>query len=58
MIYDKVKYLYGSPFEYGYRVLDDNGIIQRLTDLDGNTLDVEGCGYECILPNPLPSWAT
>ena len=57
MIYDKIKYIYGSPVEYGYRVLDDNGIINRLTDLDGNTLDLPQCGYECILPNPLPPWA-
>jgi hypothetical protein len=58
MIYDKVKYLYGSPVEYGYRVLDDYGISQRLTDLDGNTLELGEFGYQCILPNPLPSWAT
>jgi hypothetical protein len=58
MFYDKIKFYYGSPVEDGYRVLNDNGIIDRLTDLDGNTLDLSECGYECVLPNPLPSWAT
>ena len=58
MIYDKIKFEYGSPVEYGYRILNENGQTDRLTDLDGNTLDLEEYGYVCILPNPLPSWAT
>jgi hypothetical protein len=58
MFYDKIKFFHGSPVEYGYRILDDNGNTLRLTDLDGNTLNIIECGYECILPNPLPSWAT
>jgi hypothetical protein len=58
MIYDKIKFEYGSPVEYGYRILNENGQTDRLTDLDGNTLDLVECGYICILPNPLPKWAT
>ena len=60
MIYDKIKYIYGSPVEEGYRVLNDNGIIDRLTDLDGNTLElVDNYGYFITDTNPpFPSWGT
>jgi hypothetical protein len=58
MIYDKIRFDYGSPVEYGYRILDTNGVEIRITDLDGNTLNLTQYGYICVLPNPLPSWAT
>ena len=58
MIYDKIEFEYGSPVQYGYRILDDNGQTIRITDMDGNTLELGEFGYRCILPNPLPSWAT
>jgi hypothetical protein len=57
MIYNKIQFLYGSPVEYGYLIVNDQGIEDRLTDLSGNTLSLGPCGYICVDPNPLPDWA-
>ncbi len=58
MIYDKIRFIFGSPVEHGYQVLSDEGIFIKITDLDGNELHLDNYGSECILPNPRPSWAT
>ena len=58
MIYDKVQFSFGSPTEFGYRILSDDGQFIKFTDLDGNDIEVGPCGYECVLPNPRPDWAT
>ena len=58
MIYDKIKFLFGSPVEYGYQVLTNDGIFIKITDLDGNDLNLDSYGSECVLPNPFPSWGT
>lgn len=57
MIYNKIKFIYGSPYEYGYLIVDDQGIQIRITDLSGNTLSLGGYGYICTDPNELPDWA-
>jgi hypothetical protein len=58
MIYDKVQFSFGTPIEFGYRILSDDGQFIKFTDLDGNDVEVGPCGYECVLPNPRPNWAT
>lgn len=59
MIYYKIRFEYGSPVEEGYQEIE-NGYVLRLTDLDGNTLDLVGnYGYGVSDTNPpYPSWAT
>ena len=57
MIYDKIRFIFGSPVEYGYQVLTDDGIFIKITDLDGNELSLEGYSAEAVLPNPRPDWA-
>jgi hypothetical protein len=59
MIYYKITFDYGSPVSEGYQEIS-NGYVQRLTDLDGNTLDLisnYGYGISDINP-PFPSWGT
>lgn len=59
MYYYKIRFDYGSPVEEGYQEID-SGYVQRLTDLDGNTLDlVSNYGYGVLDTNPpFPSWGT
>lgn len=59
MIYYKIRFDYGSPVEEGYQEII-NGYVQRLTDLDGNTLELESnYGYGVSDTNPpFPSWGT
>lgn len=61
MIYHKIKFLNDYPTSEGYMEVDDNiGQLNRLTDIDGNTIPLEGlnCGYEVIDSNPpRPIWA-
>jgi len=59
MIYYKIRFDYGSPVEEGYQEIS-NGYVQRLTDLDGNTLELESnYGYGISDANPpFPSWGT
>lgn len=59
MYYYKIRFDYGSPVEEGYQEIE-GGYVQRLTDLDGNTLDLTsnyGYGVSDINP-PFPSWGT
>ena len=58
MIYYKITFDYGSPVSEGYQEIS-NGYVQRLTDLDGNTLDLEiNFGYKVVDPEPpRPTWA-
>lgn len=59
MIYYKIRFDYGSPVEEGYQEIL-NGYLQRLTDLDGNTLElVDNYGYDVTDINPpFPEWGT
>ena len=59
MIYYKIRFDYGSPVEEGYLEIF-NGYLQRLTDLDGNTLElVDNYGYDVTDTNPpFPEWGT
>jgi hypothetical protein len=57
MYYNKIQFVYGSPFEFGYLIVDDQGNQVRMTDLSGNTLSLGECGYFCTNPNELPDWA-
>ena len=59
MIYYKIEFDYGSPVEEGYQEIF-NGYLQRLTDLDGNTLElVDNYGYDVTDTNPpFPEWGT
>jgi hypothetical protein len=59
MIYYKISFEYGSPVNEGYQEILD-GYVQRLTDLDGNTLNlVNNFGYGVSDTNPpFPSWGT
>jgi hypothetical protein len=60
MIYHKIKFSNDYPVSEGYMEVDDNiGQLNRLTDIDGNTIPLEGlnCGYEVIDANPpRPIW--
>jgi hypothetical protein len=59
MIYYKIIFDYGSPVNEGYQEIE-NGYVLRLTDLDGNTLELEsnyGYGVSDINP-PFPPWGT
>jgi hypothetical protein len=58
MNYNKIKFSFGSPVEDGYMITSESGEFLRFTDLDGNTLVLESCGYVCVDPNPRPNWAT
>ena len=57
MHYNKIKFIFGSPVESGYQVVSDDGILIKITDLDGNELTLDNYGSECVLPNPRPDWA-
>jgi hypothetical protein len=59
MIYYKIRFDYGSPVLEGYQEIS-NGYVQRLTDLDGNDLDlIDNYGYGISDTNPpFPSWGT
>lgn len=59
MIYYKIQFDYGSPVTEGYQEILE-GYVQRLTDVDGNTLDlVDNYGYFITDTNPpFPSWGT
>jgi hypothetical protein len=59
MIYYKIEFNYGSPELEGYQEIYE-GYVQRLTDLDGNTLElVDNYGYYITDTNPpFPSWGT
>jgi hypothetical protein len=59
MIYYKIEFNYGSPVIEGYQEIYE-GYAQRLTDLDGNTLElVDNYGYFITDTNPpFPSWGT
>lgn len=54
MMYNKIRFTIGSPVEYGYLITGNGEPI--LTDLDGNVLILNECGYECISVET-PSWA-
>ena len=54
MMYNRVRFISGSPFEYGYLITGNGEPI--LTDLDGNVLILPECGYECIAIET-PPWA-
>jgi len=62
MNYLKIKFHNDYPFPEGYMEIDYSiGQCVRLTDLDGNTIPINGldCGYEIIDNNPpFPSWGT
>jgi len=59
MIYYKISFEYGSPVNEGYQEIL-NGYVQRLTDLEGNTLNlINNFGYGISDTNPpFPSWGT
>lgn len=62
MIYYEIIFEYGSPISEGYQELNDQGTeLMRLTDLDGNTLIIEGpYGYRFKNYPPIkvtPPWA-
>ena len=59
MIYYKIRFNYGSPVDEGYQEIYE-GYVQRLTDIDGNTLDlIDNYGYEVTDINPpFPPWGT
>lgn len=59
MIYYKIQFDYGSPVTEGYQEILE-GYVQRLTDVDGNTLDlIDNYGYFITDTNPpFPSWGT
>lgn len=62
MIYYEIIFEYGSPVSGGYQELNDQGTeLMRLTDLDGNTLVIEGpYGYRFKTFPPVqvtPPWA-
>lgn len=59
MIYYKIRFNYGSPVDEGYQEIYE-GYVQRLTDIDGNTLDlIDNYGYEVTDTNsPFPIWGT
>jgi hypothetical protein len=57
MYYNKIQFVYGSPVEFGYLIVDDQGNQVRITDLSGNTLSLGEIGYFCTNPNELPDWA-
>jgi hypothetical protein len=60
MIYYRIKFTYGSTVSEGYQELNDEGTQQiRLTDLDGNTLNLVGAyGYNFVSTTPVvPPWA-
>ena len=59
MIYYKIQFDYGSPVIEGYQEILE-GYVQRLTDVDGNTLDlIDNYGYFITDINPpFPSWGT
>lgn len=60
MTYYKIKFLNEYPIPEGYMEVDVNiGQLIRLTDLEGNTISLEGleCGYDISDHNPpFPSW--
>jgi len=61
LIYQLIQFNYGSPVSMGYMEIDwMAGQCLRLTDLDGNTLDLEiNFGYAVVDANPpRPSWAS
>lgn len=59
MYYYKIEFDYGSPVLEGYQEID-SGYVQRLTDLDGNSLNlIDDYGYEVTDTNPpFPIWGT
>ena len=61
MIYHRIKFSNNHPVPEGFMEVDDSiGQLNRLTDVDGTTIPLEGldCGYEVIDPNPpRPIWA-
>jgi len=54
MMYNKIRYISGSPVEYGYLITGNGEPV--LTDLDGNILSLNECGYVCITVE-VPTWA-
>ena len=61
LIYQLIQFTYGSPVSMGYMEIDwMAGQCTRLTDLDGNTLELESnYGYGISNTNPpFPSWGT
>jgi hypothetical protein len=60
LIYQLIQFQYGSPVSMGYMEIDwMAGQCIRLTDLDGNTLDlITDFGYSVVDPTPpKPIWA-
>jgi hypothetical protein len=60
LIYQLIQFQHGSPVSMGYMEIDwMAGQCLRLTDLDGNTLDLEiNFGYKVVDPEPQrPTWA-
>lgn len=60
LIYQLIQFEYGSPVSIGYMEINwAAGQCVRLTDLDGNTLDLTiNFGYSVVDPTPpRPSWA-
>jgi hypothetical protein len=53
-MYNKIRYISGSPVEYGYLITGNGEPV--LTDLDGNILSLNECGYVCITVE-VPTWA-
>ena len=63
MIYYEIIVEYGSPVSQGYQEINNEGTqVIRLTDLDGNTLNIQGpygyrFKYSAPPPQVTPSWA-
>lgn len=54
MTYNKIKFISGSPVEYGYLITGNGEPV--ITDLDGNVLTINEYGYVCISIET-PPWA-